>query len=107
MHKKTLVLAAALLLPLSSAYADPIDGGHQGPHGHNLEHLTKALELSPDQKAKLETIFKEEHEKFRAIHEESHNRIKEVLNGDQIAKWEQIISQRKDRRHHKEEVAPN
>jgi Spy/CpxP family protein refolding chaperone len=105
MKKQIFMLAAALLLPLSIAFADPAEGGYQGRHGHNLDHLSKELSLTAEQKASLETIFKEEHEKFRALHEESHTRIKAVLNGEQITKWEQIISQHKSRhsKHQKPE----
>ncbi|MDD4913545.1 MAG: hypothetical protein PHW13_00735 [Methylococcales bacterium] len=98
MKKYSLILAAALLLPLTTALADPVDEGFKGRHGHNLERLAKELSLTPEQKASLETIFKEEHEKFRAIHEEIHSRVKAVLNGEQIAKWEQLISQHKGHR---------
>ena len=98
MKYKKLVLIASLMLPLT-VFAVPGDVGYNGPQGHNMEHLTKELSLTPDQKSKLEAIFKEQFEKFRAIHEETHSRIKEVLSADQVVKWEQIINQRKEKRH--------
>lgn len=97
MNRKILILASALLLPLTAA-ALPEEGGYDAPVDHKLEHLSKELQLSAEQKTKLETIFKEQHEKFRAIHEESHNRIKEVLNPEQITKWEQMKKQHQEKR---------
>lgn len=102
MNKKLLILAAMLILPLTTVYADPFQSGH---HGHHLERLSKELSLDAEQKAKVETIFKEEHEKFRALHEEAHNKIKEVLTAEQSAKWEKIISEHKEKHpHHKDEA---
>jgi Spy/CpxP family protein refolding chaperone len=100
MNKKTLLLATVLMLPFTAVLADPVE---DGPHGHSPKRLEKALALTPDQTTKVEAIFKEEHEKFRALHEESHNRIKEVLTPDQVAKWEEIIKQHKEKRHHHKE----
>ena len=106
MKKNHLILAFALILPLHTAFADPVEEGFKGRHhGHDLDKLSKELSLTAEQKASMETIFKEEHEKFKALHDESHSRIKAVLNGEQITKWEQIISQRKARhgKHHSAE----
>jgi Spy/CpxP family protein refolding chaperone len=94
MNKKTLLLACALVLPMSAAYADKMEGKMCG-HGHHAGHLAKALGLNADQQAKLDEIFKEEHEKFKALHEESHSRIKDVLTPEQQAKWEKMMAEHK------------
>jgi Spy/CpxP family protein refolding chaperone len=108
MNKKILILAAALILPMTAS-AFPSDGNYDTPPEHKLDHMSKELLLSPEQKTKLEAIFKEQHEKFRAIHEESHNRLKEVLNAEQLAKWEQMKKQHQDKRREmmKEHRKPN
>lgn len=105
MKIKILIAAAILMTPLTLTYADPVDS-HEGMRGHHPGHLSKLLSLTPDQKTKVEEIFKEEHEKFRALHEEAHSRIKEVLTPDQVAKWEKIIAQHKAKHHHKHAPAP-
>lgn len=95
MIKKILILAIALLLPLTvSAYSGE---GDDAPYDHRLERLNTELQLSPEQKTKLEAIFKEQHEKFRAIHEESHKRIKEVLTPEQVTKWENMKEQHQEK----------
>ncbi len=99
MNRKILILATALLLPLTAS-ACPEQGGGDVPYGHRLERLNTELQLSPEQKTKMETIFKEQHEKFRAIHEESHKRIKEVLTPEQVKKWEQMNEEHQEK--HKE-----
>lgn len=96
MNKKVLIVASALLLPLS-AFAFPGEGNYDTPPEHKLDHMSKELLLSPEQKTKLEAIFKEQHEKFRAIHEESHNRLKEVLTPEQLTKWEEMKKQHREK----------
>ena len=102
MNTKSLLLACALVLPLSAAYADPIAEGKICHHGHHAGHLAKALGLSADQQTKLDEIFKEEHEKFKALHEESHSKINGVLTPEQQEKWEKLQSEHKGKhgRHH-------
>ena len=96
MNKKIPILAGALLLPLTAS-AFTGESGYSIGAAHNLDNLSKELQLSADQKSKLEAIFKEQHEKFRAIHEESHNRIKQVLNAEQTEKWEQLKKQHQEK----------
>lgn len=100
MNKKTLLLATALSLPLTVFARQGMEGHEALPH-HRLERLEKELQLSPEQKAKLEVIFKEQHDKFQAIHDESHSRIKEVLSPEQITKWEKMKQQQQEKRREK------
>ncbi len=58
------------------------------PVEHRLERLTQELRLDADQRTKLEVIFKDQHEKFRLLHEQSHARMREVLTPEQLEKWE-------------------
>jgi len=109
MIRKALFLAAAIALPLT-AFAYPSENDYGQPVDHKLEHLDKMLKLSPEQKTKLEAIFKEQHEKFRAIHEESHSRMKEVLNPEQMQKMDEMrkqhMEQRQERREQHRKPAP-
>lgn len=101
--RKNLILAAAILaLPLT-AFAYPGENDYGQPVDHKLEHLNKMLQLSPEQKTKLEAIFKEQHEKFRAIHEESHSRIKAVLSPEQMAKMDEMRKRHQEQRLEKRE----
>ncbi len=94
--RKHLILAALLALPLT-AFAYPSENDYGQPVDHKLEHLNKMLQLSPEQKTKLEAIFKEQHDKFRAIHEESHSRMKEVLTPEQMQKMDEMRKQHQDK----------
>ncbi len=94
--QKRWVYAMFLAMPLAAfAYTGENDYGQ--PVDHKLESLTQLLQLTPEQKSKLEAIFKEQHEKFRAIHEESHSRIKQVLNPEQMRKMDELRKQHKER----------
>lgn len=87
MTLKKLLLIAALCLPIS-VYANPKMGDHPLPPHHRADQLAKELGLSEAQKTKLDEIFKQQHDKFRAIHEESLGLVKQVLSPEQITKWE-------------------
>ena len=90
MNKKIVMLALALTLPLSvPAYASS-GGEHEGRMGHKLERLVKKLGLNEDQKSKLEVIFKEQGKKFKALHEETRQRMKGVLTPKQMAKLDEM-----------------
>ena len=91
MKKPILILTAVLFLPLTALSAV---GVYPEQRGHRLEQLNKELDLNSEQKARLAEIFKQQQEKLRAIQEESHRRIKDVLNAEQIAKWERIRERR-------------
>lgn len=92
MNKKIVMLALALTLPLSvSAYASSGGkGGPEGHMGHKLERLVKKLGLNEDQKSKLEIIFKEQGKKFKALHEETRQRMNGVLTPEQITKLDEM-----------------
>ena len=100
---KALIFATLLALPLT-VFAYPSENDYGQPVDHKIEHLNQLLQLTPEQKIKLEAIFKEQHEKFRAIHEESHSRIKEVLNPEQMRKMDELRDQH--RRQMQEKRAP-
>ena len=76
----------------------PNNDGSQGwHHGDRIEHLTKELDLTADQKTKLEAIFNQQRETFKAAHEANHKLIEGILTKEQTAKWDEL----KKHRHEK------
>lgn len=98
MNKKILTIAMALALPLTvaampGAEKEGYEGGYR--HGNKMERLTKELDLTEEQKTKMETLFKEQHEKYKTIHEETRTRMKEILTPEQVTKMDEM-----KKRHH-------
>jgi protein CpxP len=107
MNKKIVTLALALTFPLSVAAFS--EGGFEGHRGNRLEYLTKKLDLNAEQKGKLEVIFKEQHEKIDAIHQETRSRIEKVLSPEQTAKLDELkkLHHEKWQKKHEEWKAKN
>ena len=82
-----MLLNYILFMPLGLASNNV---GSERPFDRKIDRLSNELQLNADQKAKLEAIFNEKHEKIHAIREESQNRIKEILNNEQFNIWESI-----------------
>lgn len=79
-----------------------------------VQHLTKALNLTTDQQAKVKSILEDQknqmaslkqetslskqdrHAKFQAIHQETRQKIQAVLTDDQQAKFEQMQARHKE-----------
>ncbi|MBE0436783.1 MAG: Spy/CpxP family protein refolding chaperone [Methylomicrobium sp.] len=99
MNKKIIAIAMALALPLTAAAFPPGSGkgDMEGRHGQRIERLAKDLDLTEEQRTQLESIFKEQHEKYRAIHEETRGRMQEVLNEEQMQKMEALKQQRHEK----------
>ena len=105
MNKKIVTLAIALALPLT-AFACPGSDrpGSQGHRGDRLERMSKQLDLTADQKDKVEEIFKEQRGKFDAIHQETRTRMQKVLSSEQMAKLDELkkLHQEKWQKRHEE-----
>jgi Spy/CpxP family protein refolding chaperone len=86
MNIKSLLLVFTLVPP-SSVFAEAYDN-NRATAATKLEGLATELQLTADQKSKLEAIFNERHEKIRAIREETQNRIKDILTDEQLEEWE-------------------
>lgn len=112
---------AALSLPaLAQSSPAGTTGEGQGKHHgmpsveERVQHLTKALNLSDDQQAKVKSILEDQKNqmqslrqdtsmsqqdrraKFQQIHEASTQKIRATLNDDQKAKFDQMQAQHKE-----------
>ena len=112
----------ALLATVSIGLAqDPAAGNNDRPHrwqqkrGNRVERLTKALDLTPDQQAKIKAIFEqakpqiqavrqEGREKAQAIRENIRSQIRPILTPAQQQKWDAIQKAREDMRKAQDEM---
>jgi protein CpxP len=79
-----LTLGAGLALGTLALNAQPMGHeGHGGPGGHQmgnpLEHLTKDLNLTPDQQAKVGPIVDQAKPQIQAIHQEAMQKMQAVM----------------------------
>ena len=90
------------------------DRGHH-KRGNPVEHLTKALDLTPDQQAKIQPIFDQAKPQLKAAREESRQKIKEIreniqaqirplLTPAQQQKFDALKKAREDMRKAREEM---
>lgn len=91
------VFVLVLGVPLIALAVPGEKSGEGWRHGPNIERLATELNLSDEQKSRLETIFKEQKAKHRALREEGHARMKEVLNDEQLKKWDEMRELRHQR----------
>ncbi len=80
MKRNFLILAAAGLIALPGfavVQAQNPRGG--GARGRGLERLTEGLNLTPDQKAKIQPIIAQAQPKIAAIHREAMQKMKAVM----------------------------
>ena len=118
------ICAAAIAAPMHAQDAPPPPppgGGYgHGGGGENparmLKHLTRELNLTPDQVSQVQAIQSDEatkmqalqadssdtgkgrHQQMKAIHEDETGRIRAVLTGDQVSKYDAMLEQMKERR---------
>ena len=118
-RKLTTILAAGALSLGGLVYLQAKEPGEHGPkHEHHgpgpdhmmgtpLEPVSKDLNLTDDQKAKLQEVFKaqreamkdlspeERREKMKESREAMNAKIKAILTAEQYAKWEKIRDERR------------
>lgn len=117
----TLAVAAALGLgTIGMLEAGDRNGGH-GRHGRihkmkfGLEHMTRELELTPEQKAQvgpiveqtkpqIRAIREEAMQKTRAVMESSMAQIRPLLTAEQQAKLDKLQAAREKMREAREEM---
>jgi Spy/CpxP family protein refolding chaperone len=87
MKRNLLALAAVGAIGLSSfalvQAEENGDGGHKGRHGHgggHFKHLVETLNLTPDQKAKVQPIVDQAKPQLKAIHQEAMQKAKAVMD---------------------------
>jgi len=101
MNKKFIIIAIALSLPLTVA-AFPGEGMGFGGKGVNrIERLAEKLELTDDQKSKLEVILKEQRAKQQVIRDETHDRMGKILTGEQMEQMQNMKKRRQEKRENK------
>ena len=80
-----ITVGAALSLGTLAAIAQPGPGGpgghrHGGEWGNPLEHLTKELNLTPDQQAKVGPIVDQAKPQIQQIHQDAMAKTKAVMD---------------------------
>jgi Spy/CpxP family protein refolding chaperone len=87
----------------------------QQKRGNHVERLTKALDLTPDQQAKVKAIFEQAkpqiqaareqgRQQAQAIRENIRSQIRPILTPAQQTKWDAIQKAREDMRKAREEM---
>jgi protein CpxP len=97
----------------SKPQAQTESGQHHGQRANQLERLSKELNLTDDQKAKVKPILEEQtkqmktmredstltedqkREKMKLIHQSTHSQINDILTPEQQKKFEQLKEQQK------------
>ncbi len=89
MKKKIATIALIFTLPLTS-YAFSGGDMSESPaiRAQKIEKMTKSLNLSSEQEAKLSTLFEEQGIKYKAIHEETRKQMETFLTKEQLAKMD-------------------
>ena len=67
--KSRVALIAVAMLASTVALAQH----HDGPRGPDMDRMAVLLDLSDDQKAQVQQIFTEQHEKLKAAHDQAHS----------------------------------
>lgn len=110
-----LALGSSVLANDAQSGAKDRPGGRGGRHHMSLDKMTEQLNLTPEQKAKvqpildqvkpqLETIHREAMEKSKAVMEDAMNQIRPVLTPEQQKKLEEVRNDRRGHRgHHRQE----
>jgi Spy/CpxP family protein refolding chaperone len=122
MKRNLLTLAAAGAIAVGGfAFANAQNpggfGGHGGWHGHQfaMQHLTKSLNLTADQQAKVQplldqarpqiiAIHKDAMQKTQAIIDKTMTQIRPILTADQQTKFDALQKARQDMRNAMQEL---
>jgi Spy/CpxP family protein refolding chaperone len=113
-HPMTTLLAISLalaLFPASQLWAQPDQARHHGPPDAEMRvaHMSRALELSDEQSARLLEVFQAVDEERQALHEQAMLQMKpqlcelqlatraevhEILDAEQLARLEDMKARR-------------
>lgn len=97
MNKKLISIVLALSIPLTAIAGQEPQSNFERPHGQKIERLTRELGLDAEQKTKVESLFKEKKEKYKALHEETRGQLQKILTPEQMTKLDEIHN-----RHHEQ-----
>jgi Spy/CpxP family protein refolding chaperone len=120
--KTRVALIAAALLASAVAFAGP----HEGPRGPDMDRMAVLLDLNDSQKAEVQKIFDEQHEKLKAAHDQAHasgtkptreerqkfhadmkqemtTKLQTVLSPEQMKKFDALTEGRRGYRGHGDE----
>jgi protein CpxP len=126
MNKNRRILIGSLLFGLAvTLTARPVLAQeHPATAESRLEELSKQLNLTDDQKAKLKPILQDESQQLQAVRNDASldhdqkmakakeirgahkSQIKEVLTPDQQKKWEEMKKEAKEQKEKKSEASP-
>jgi Spy/CpxP family protein refolding chaperone len=120
MKRNLLTLAAAGAIALGGfALVDAQDGSGFAGHGHGhqfaMQHLTKSLNLTPDQQTKVQPLFDQAKPQIIAIHKDAMQKtptimdktmsqIRPLLTPDQQTKFDALQKARQDMRNAMQEL---
>ncbi len=92
MNNARWTVGAVLLTGSFAVFSQPGEAGKDW-----MEWRLERLDLTAEQKPKVEAILKEQLEKMRAVHEEAQERLKQVLTPEQVEKLEAMRREKKER----------
>lgn len=95
MKTSLVALLMAFIFPLTGF---AFFGGHDGArHEKHLDKMAQELNLTDVQKKQVEAIFKEQGEKMKATHDETHARLAKVLTPEQVKKMDDLRRERQEK----------
>jgi Spy/CpxP family protein refolding chaperone len=93
--KKTLIaLTLSLAIPAAAIAVGP---GGTVDYRPRLERMTRTLDLSEQQQADLEALFRKQAEQRRAQREKNRAQIRAILTEEQAAKLDEMRARRMER----------
>src|SRR5262245_28566030 len=128
MRLTTLAIAATVFVA-GFALADPPQGSAQGQHQSQIDRLTTELNLSPDQKDKVQKVLDDQHAKMQsmrsqaqssgqrpsrdemhkqreAMNQELQDQLKPILSDEQMQKFKQLQEQHQQHMGHRQGQHP-
>lgn len=95
--KKTVAALAlgAILLP-AAVFAGSPHGGHSAED--RAQRMAEELQLTDQQREEIQQIMQEQRTQRRAMHEQTQERISNVLTPEQQEQWQQYREERRKRR---------
>jgi len=103
MNTKLIPIALFLIVPLTvSAFSGGEGKGSQGKQANKIERLAQKLDLSSEQKTKIEAIFKLQREKIDAIKEDSRTRMQAILTPTQMNEFNALKARRQEKKQNRQ-----